>query len=110
MTYFWAIPMDEALTVYASTMQTDDLQRLYKRMIDALEPLECLVDRRAYRPHVTLCRRASFHTHPNHSKPPLWLRINAIVLYESNRIEGERHYIERNRISLKAKTRPRKKA
>ncbi|TAH72757.1 MAG: RNA 2',3'-cyclic phosphodiesterase [Anaerolineaceae bacterium] len=85
----------------------ENLRRLQKELSDQLNASGFVLDKRDYRPHLTLARRVSFDKAFNEgefirSLPILQPRIEKISLMKSEHIKGKLTYTEVYHVTLKS--------
>lgn len=75
----------------------DSLMKLVELINTETEKLGYEREKREFKPHITLGRikNNSLSPSPNLSTPPLEIRVNQIILFESKPTEEGSHYIER---------------
>ncbi len=87
--------------IYAAGDSVDArLKSIYISLYEAIKSLGFTLDRRRFKPHITLLRRAITTSEPKRRMAPLRIPIDAIVLYESRREHGHLRYIELERFLL----------
>ena len=84
-----ALPWPRGLVVLPATSLPQPLDALQATLAGALAALDLPVERRAFRPHVTLARRAEGAVLPTAGAPLRW-RCNGYVLVNSDPVDGYR--------------------